>query len=179
MHEWEHPPPTPPTRHVCLYLSAIATDMFFSLSLLDCGALTWAMTGLSSLFISSNTLSGFYTAHSERFQQLLRLCCSRWKHEQLCSPWPARRVWPPPQTSLCSPLQEPPYWWSLWCHRQTYLWRQAGKRSRRSDGNSVCFSDDFSKHQEQEDLYFSNKHIFFRRTLTEAFNKMDWRMYFD
>lgn len=65
MHEWKHPPTPPKTLHVCLYLSAIATDMFFSLSLLDCGALTWAMTGLSSLFISSNTLSGFYTAHTD------------------------------------------------------------------------------------------------------------------
>lgn len=33
--------------------------MFFSLSLLDCGALTWGTTGLSSLFISSSTLSAF------------------------------------------------------------------------------------------------------------------------
>lgn len=39
----------------------MATAVFFSLSLLDWGALTWAMTGLNNLFISSNTLSGFYT----------------------------------------------------------------------------------------------------------------------
>lgn len=44
----------------CPYLSAMATAVFFSLSLLDWGALTWAMTGLRSRFISSSTLSEFY-----------------------------------------------------------------------------------------------------------------------
>ena len=33
--------------------------MFFSRSLLDCGALIWGTMGLSSLFISSSTLSAF------------------------------------------------------------------------------------------------------------------------
>lgn len=41
------------------YRSAMESAMFFSLSLLDCGALIWGTTGLSSLFISSNTLSAF------------------------------------------------------------------------------------------------------------------------
>jgi len=41
------------------YRSAMESAMFFSLSLLDCGALIWGTTGLSSLFISSSTLSAF------------------------------------------------------------------------------------------------------------------------
>lgn len=41
------------------YLSAMERAMFFSLSLLDCGALICGTTGLSSLFISSSTLSAF------------------------------------------------------------------------------------------------------------------------
>lgn len=56
-----------PQQCVCVwdYRSAIATAVFFSLSLLDWGALTCAMTGLRSLFINSNTLSGFYPEVNE------------------------------------------------------------------------------------------------------------------
>lgn len=58
-----------PQQCVCVcvwhYRSAIATAAFFSLSLLDWGALTCAMTGLRSLFINSNTLSGFYSEENE------------------------------------------------------------------------------------------------------------------
>lgn len=48
------------------YLSAIATAVFFSLSLFDWGALTCATTGLRSLFINSSTLSGFCIEANEQ-----------------------------------------------------------------------------------------------------------------
>lgn len=41
------------------YLSAMEWAMFFKRSLFDWGVLIWGTTGLSSLFISSKTLSGF------------------------------------------------------------------------------------------------------------------------
>lgn len=48
-----------PWSQLLAYRSAMESAMFFSLSLLDCGALIWGTTGLSSLFISSSTLSAF------------------------------------------------------------------------------------------------------------------------
>lgn len=104
------------------YLSAIATAVFFSLSLLDCGALTWAMTGLRSLFINSNTLSGFYTDAKTETVKELNMTAALKKYfneteqmgekvteEKVCSPLPAHTVGPPPQTSLCSRPREPLY----------------------------------------------------------------------
>lgn len=131
---------------LCSYLSAMATAVFFSLSLLDWGALTCATTGLRSLFINSSTLSGFCIEANEQGDgERLPSDTLSWNRVYVCrdnggrregrglSPLPARTVGPPPQTSLCSRPREPLYWWWLSCHRQTYLWLPAGGEKRRGD----------------------------------------------
>ena len=66
----------------CSYLSAMATAVFFSLSLLDEGALTWAITGLNSLFISSSTLSGFYEETNTQWEDVAAEYRSRRSHRK-------------------------------------------------------------------------------------------------